>query len=211
MCLVRSIPNPIQLIMTNTTTESVIVRPLKAGDAATVAQIWREGLAQTAEGLEEPMRSKMLKGMEEYGAKALSENGDVGPNGCKLTEFWGKEGCVMLVVCLSGNPNEAVGAVGVKQGLTYDTVEPDSKEASIWRMSVSSNVQRRGLGRALMKAADEYAQAKFGCTKMGLWTANDIAAKFYTEKAGFQVVPRIEEPKDLYDPRSKIRQYIKEL
>lgn len=203
--------HPIQFIMTNTATESVIVRPIKAGDAAAVAQIWRDGLAQTAEGLEEPMRSKMLQGMEEYGANAMREDGDVGPNGCKLMEFWGKEGCVMLVVCLPENPNEVVGAVGVKQGLTYDNVEPDSKEASIWRMSVSSKVRRRGLGRALMKAADEYAQAKFGCTKMGLLTANDIAAKFYTEKVGFQVVPQTDEPKDLSDPRSKIRQYIKEL
>jgi ribosomal protein S18 acetylase RimI-like enzyme len=146
--------------------------------------------------------------MKEYGEEATSASGDVGPNGSNLMEFWGdKEDRVMLVATLAEDPDVVVGAVAVKKGPSYSDVEPESTEASIWRMSVSSNVRRRGLGKKLMQAAEEWARDKYHCTSMGLWTANAVAGKFYCDKAGFEVVPT----EDMYSPHLKPLRYSKSL
>lgn len=166
---------------------NVIVRPMKAGDEATIAHIWHKGLRQTADANWIVMWPILRYKMEEYGNKAFSETGDMGPEGCKLLELWSRNDRAMLVACSTDDPNQVVGVVGVKKGASDDHDEPDSTVASIWKMSVDSSVRRCGLGHALMLAAEEFARDTLHCTTLTLITANPIAGKFYT-KAGFSVV-----------------------
>ena len=123
--------------------------------------------------------------MEEYGEEAMRPDGDVGPCGSNLVTNW--ISCntdrTMLVACLE---DKCVGCVCVKVGSDIQKAEPNSTVASIWRLSVDEAVRRRGYGKALMDAAEEWAR-KQGCTQMCLETANPTAGKFYTETMGYQV------------------------
>lgn len=194
------------------TKKDVIIRPMKKEDEVDVAEIWLEGLSQTADSMFVLFRPTTQNKMKLYGEAATSEAGDIGPNGSKLMEFWGnKDDRVMLVACLSEEPDKVVGAVGVKKGASYSDKEPESTQASLWRMSASSQVRRRGLGEKLMQAADEWARDKYHCTSMGPWTSNGIAAKFYCEKGGFELSPGQVEWYDAFSPIAKPLQYAKNL
>jgi ribosomal protein S18 acetylase RimI-like enzyme len=168
-------------------TVDVIVRHMKAGDEATVADIWHQGLRQTADANWIVIWPIMQYKMKEYGNEALSEKGDMGPKGNKLLEVWSRKDRAMLVASLADNPNHIVGVVGVKKGASQDQDEPDSTVASIWKMSVDPSVRRCGLGHALMRAAEEHARDTLNCTTLVLITANPIAGNFYS-KVGFSVV-----------------------
>jgi ribosomal protein S18 acetylase RimI-like enzyme len=175
----------ISIIMS--TTIKFNVRLMKAGDEASIAEIWRQGLKQTADANWIVIRPIMRYKMEEYGNNSLSETGDMGPKGCKLLEAWSRNDRAMLVACSADDSSQIVGVVGVKKGASHDQDEPDSTIASIWKMSVHPSVRRRGLGHVLMLAAEDYARDTLQCTTLALITANPIAGKFYT-KAGFSVV-----------------------
>jgi ribosomal protein S18 acetylase RimI-like enzyme len=198
----------------------ITIRPLRKEDEATVAELWLKGLSQTSESISFPLlRPYVDNKMNKYAAMATSETGDVGPKGCNLMEKWSnKKDRVMLVACMrllvdDDNKKEVVvGSVGVKKGLGYgDDEEIDSTEASIWRMSVSSQVRRQGLGQKLMQAAEAHAKNEYGCTGMGLWTANTIAAKFYSVKCGFHLVEGKGNWYDAISPFPKVSQYKKDL
>jgi ribosomal protein S18 acetylase RimI-like enzyme len=196
----------------STEQKGVIIRPMKKEDEATVAELWLEGLSQTSEASSVLVRSFVASKMKGYGEYATSQEGDVGPNGCKLMDSWGvKDDRIMLVACLEEEPEKVVGSVGVKKGLAHDVQEPDSSQASIWRMSVSPPVRRRGLGKKLMQAAEEHAKNEYKCTAMGLMTANEIAGKFYSEKCGYQVVEGQTHWYDPISPFPKILRYEKDL
>lgn len=169
---------------------------MTAQDAAAVAQIWRDGLQQTAAASPWWIRTKMADGMQKYGESALKEDGDVGPDGNNLMPKWNDPPADatrrMFVAVLDdnngrNNENErVVGAVGVRKG--YEEKEehdPDCKLASIWRMSVDSSARRQGIGLALMEKAEDWAREN-KCTRMKLVTANPVAGRFYVEKAGYE-------------------------
>lgn len=177
----------------------VTVRPMTARDAAAVAQIWKDGLQQTADASPWWIRSKMADGMQKYGESALKEDGDVGPDGGNLIPKWNDPPAKltrrMFVAVLDDNnenkkDERVVGAVGVRKG--YEEKEehdPDCKLASIWRMSVDASVRRQGVGTALMGAAEDWAREN-KCTRMKLVTANPVAGKFYVDKAGYERQPK---------------------
>jgi len=166
----------------------VSVRPLTAQDAAAVAQIWKDGLQQTAEASPWWIRTKMVDGMHKYGESALKEDGDVGPNGINLMPKWNAKATRrMFVAVLDDNNERVVGAVGVRKGYEENEEhDPDCKLASIWRMSVDTSVRRQGVGLALIEKAEDWAREN-KCTRMKLVTANPVAGRFYVEKAGYEI------------------------
>jgi GNAT superfamily N-acetyltransferase len=190
----------------------VLIRLMQKKDESAVCELWLAGLAQTADSLVFFMRPMASRKMKEYGDHATSEDGDVGPNGNKLMSEWGgKSDRCMLVACLQEAPDTIVGCVAVKKGMDHEKEEPKATIGSIWRMSVSKTVRRRGLGQKLMQAAEDWAKAKFACTSMGLWTANALAAKFYCDKCGFAVKEGQIQWYDPINPFPKVWTYRKDL
>jgi len=214
--------------MSNNNSRSIHVRAMRDADAAVVAKIWREGLAQTAEAAPWWLRPVMAYLMERYGTQALQPNGDVGPKGQNLMQQWNhpeqEHRRRMFVACLlvsNSSTNEAdqqsqqdesesstvvVGVVGVKKGFNSEMDNNDSDDendnedmASIWRMSVDASVRRQGVGLALMEHAEDWARQQ-GCTRMKLVTANAIAAQFYIQKAGYAVEEQLDNENENNEP-----------
>jgi len=157
-------------------------------DAPQVAQIWRDGLEQTAESyvLLKPLMGYLL---HKYGDNAMTLEGDVGPQGRNLVDAWiSKKDCTMLVACDNAQKQKCIGCIGVKVGKDMKQPESGSTVASVWRMSVEKSVRRQGVGLSLMHAAEEWAQQR-ECKSMVLETTNKIAAQFYTAKAGYREEP----------------------
>lgn len=167
--------------------EHVIVRPMSEEDAPVIAQIWRDGLKQTAESTHFVLRPVVSRFMEKYGEQAMLPDGHVGPDGKNLISNWiAKEDRIMFVAL---QHLKCVGCVGVKVGTDIEKQESSSVTvASIWRLSVDERVRRQGVGMALMCAAEDWARQQ-GCTSMCLESANKIAAKFYVDKAGYKEEP----------------------
>jgi len=181
----------------------VDVRVMKAPDAAAVAALWKNGLPQTADAAPWWMRPFVASAMTKYGQKALQEDGDVGPEGRHLMKNWNdkSENLRRMFVAVLLDEDEdnndenhpIVGVIGVRKGFEEDEEDPENNLASIWRMSVDASVRRQGVGLALMSKAEDWARSN-GCTSMKLVTGNAIAARFYTEKAGYQVMPPEKDP-----------------
>jgi GNAT superfamily N-acetyltransferase len=173
--------------------QNVVVRTMKQVDASQVAEIWRNGLAQTAGsyGLV-PMRLIMGYAIEQYGNEAMKPKGDVGPQGSNLIDAWMKNDDRTMLVATSYS-GVIVGCIGVKIGFDMKQQQPGSTVASVWRMSVAETWRRRGVGLLLMQAAEEWARRQ-GCTSMILETTNKLAAQFYVNKAGYREDPF---PKDI--------------
>lgn len=168
--------------------DTVTIRSMSEADCSEIADIWLQGLEQTAEGLETDVASQVRASMQQYGEKACSLEGDVGPEGCFLYERWnGKPAAIMYVAEYEGR---VVGSVAVQQGMDLGEPHDDSTVASIWRMSVSNNVRRKGVGQKLMETAEAWAKSR-SCTCIQLYTANLVAGAFY-EKLGFDVVSSAE-------------------
>ena len=102
----------------------------------------------------------------------------------------------------SGDTSKVVGMVGVKRGMDSAIFPMDSEEQredyntfSIWKMSVAEESRGRGVGRKLMAKAEEWARDEESSVldgvaakkRMRLYTANPIAAAFYTSALGFVV------------------------
>lgn len=173
--------------------KNVVIRPMCEKDAPQVAEIWRRGLAQTAESHSLPLRPIMRFALEQYGENAMTPQGDVGPEGINLVDAWiSKIDRTMLVASCDDDSNNntmsIIGCIGVKVGKDMEEEEPDSTVASIWRMSVAESCRRHGVGLLLMKSAEDWARQK-KCTTMMLETTNKIAARFYTKRAGYREEP----------------------
>jgi len=65
--------------------------------------------------------------------------------------------------------------------------EDDSTVGSIWRMSVDPVSRGHGIATKLMDACEGWARQN-GCKKMGLFTINPVAAKFYVDRMGYKAV-----------------------
>ena len=179
--------NMVIRVMSITTSSriNVTIRPMIEKDAPKVAEIWRNGLKQTAESyfVLKPLMEYLLA---KYSEDAMKPEGDIGPEGNNLLDIWlSKSDRTMLVAC---QDNKCIGCIGVKVGEDMNKQEPGSTLGSVWRMSVEESHRRQGVGLMLINAAEDWARQQ-RCTAMILETTNKIAAKFYTEKAGYREEP----------------------
>jgi hypothetical protein len=81
------------MVMTSNTpsipTKTFAVRPMARDDAPHVGEIWRRGLAQTAESYNFAMMKTILGyALDRYGQHAMTREGDVGPGGRNLVDAW---------------------------------------------------------------------------------------------------------------------------
>jgi ribosomal protein S18 acetylase RimI-like enzyme len=180
---------------------NITFRSIQPADAPAVARIWRSGLRQTYDSINDPAEQKMVKGfMKEYEQQAFAVEGDVGPNGCNLMGHWGDDGdsnngCKRMLIAVNNHSDEAVlGCCGVKRGVS-EGIDIEDETAtdvfSIWRLSVSEDARGMGLGRLLMNEAEEWAKENGG-TKMILYTGNPAASAFY-QKIGYALTGAVRE------------------
>jgi GNAT superfamily N-acetyltransferase len=179
----------------------VTIRPIQLADQADVARIWKNGIEQSRQAVPWFMQSWLMEGMYRMTSGSMSDTGDVGPNGKNLMETYGKKDdrCMFVACCASttststtGDADDSaapvdvvVGCCAVKKGMDESKPEPDSDCGSIWRMSIDDNYRGLGIATKLMSASEDWAKTH-GCTKMGLWTINPIAANFYMKRMQYQ-------------------------
>ena len=169
---------------------SVRIRPFVPGDSAAVAAIWVSGLRQTVDSTSGIKSILMRRAMEWLERDATSAGGDVGPDGANLAAHWcSQDGREMLVATLVGSEEDVVvGCCGVIRGT--DERNPAAADGecdvcSVWRVSVAESARRRGVGAALMGAAEDWARARGAC-RMRLVTGNPVAATFYADGMGYE-------------------------
>jgi len=168
-------------------TSDVAIRVLSDPDKADVCRIWVDGLEQSKMAVPWFLRPWLLRKMHKMRDASLSNEGDVGPNGKNLLQTYsGKEDRRMFVACV-GEPSVVVGCCAVKRGMDETKSEEESQICSIWRMSVDVNYRGHGIATKLMAACEDWSAEK-RCTKMGLFTINPVAAKFYVDRMGYQNV-----------------------
>jgi GNAT superfamily N-acetyltransferase len=179
----------------------VTIRPFQQSDQADVARIWFAGIEQSRQAVPWFMQKWLMEGMYRMVGSSMSETGDVGPNGSNLMQTYGnQEDRCMFVACTTSTPGTGtgtgtggdddppvvvVGCCAVKKGMDETKPEPDSDCGSIWRMSVDDNYRGYGIGTKLMSASEDWAQTH-GCTRMGLWTINPVAANFYMKRMEYE-------------------------
>mmetsp|Transcript_11324 Transcript_11324/g.17466 ORF Transcript_11324/g.17466 Transcript_11324/m.17466 type:complete len:231 (-) Transcript_11324:232-924(-) len=166
----------------------IFVQPMKSEDASAIAEIWAEGVLQIAETVPFYFKGPVLQEAKKCRDGALMYDGDVGPQGVNLLEYWKEEGRVMFVAVFEDNPAKVVGCVGVQLGCKPDEIDTKSEIGSIWKLSVDQSVRRRGVGKALVEEAESWAKSR-DCKSMRLVTANFTAATFYCEKMGYVKEP----------------------
>lgn len=165
--------------------EVVMIRNMEEADAPDIARIWFDGLEQTVQSVKDPDKvEEARRNLRDYGEKACSESGDIGPKGSYLFARWGGERMAMFVAQYHGR---VVGSVAVQMGMDFGKPSEESKVASIWRMTVCSSVRRKGVGMKLMQETEKWVHTHGG-TEIRLYTANVAAAAFYI-KNGFKEIP----------------------
>merc|ERR1719198_68357 len=107
--------------------------------------------------------------MQRLAQSACSEDGDMGPEGKNLAKHWHDHADRRMLVavpdpCATENDKPAIIACcGVKRGVSEKDEAPVTETSfSIWRMSVSAQYRQKGVGRAIMQAAEEWAAAQGG-------------------------------------------------
>ena len=188
----------------------IVIRAFQPSDAADVARLWKEGLAQTTDTISWlclPKKLCMCLLLKQMEVSAFGKRGDVGPNGKNLAGHWGGvqaddlSSCKLMLVAVDTRNNDAVvGCCGVTRGTDEKKDVVDKAETdvfSIWRLSVSAEARGRGLGRRLMNACEEAARLRGG-KKMELYTGNPAASKFYL-KLGYKKTSAFAHKKSLED------------
>jgi ribosomal protein S18 acetylase RimI-like enzyme len=134
------------------------------------------------------LRSFATTKMNEMRDAAISENGDVGPDGSNLIKIYGEKNDRQMFVAVEKDTSEeiVVGCCAVKRGMDEHNSEPESDIASIWRMSVDESHRGQGIATKLMEACEEYAKTQLECKRMGMWTLNPVAANFYMNRMGYR-------------------------
>ena len=174
--------------------DGITIRPMEDSDCADVARIWLEGLEQSKTAVPWWLHGWFMDGMNRnLVAPAISETGDVGPNGCNLMKTYMEpnDRCMMVATYADSSSNSddesvrvVVGCCAVKVGMDSTKVEPDSKIGSIWRMSVDETCRGKGIATKLMTECETWAKQR-NCTSMGLWTVNPVAANFYMKRMNY--------------------------
>lgn len=170
--------------MNQTHLSDVEIRPLKDSDKLDVCRIWVDGLQQSRKAAPWFLRSWLMRDVHRLRDAALSDSGDVGPDGKNLLQTYDGKSDRCMFVASTGEPSVVVGCCAVKKGGHETKFEPESKIGSIWRMSVDENYQRYGIATQLMVACEHWSREK-RCTKIELWTINPIAANFYVRRMGY--------------------------
>jgi GNAT superfamily N-acetyltransferase len=192
--------------------DSIRIRPIQPQDAPEAAKLWRLGLQQTVDAAPtEEKRQLYREYFDKHAAEECSEGGAVGINGAGLIDFYRppNDACMFVAILVeramgdegapSDDTSKVVGMVGVKRGMDPEKFPMDSEEDyntfSIWKMSVAEESRGRGVGKKLMAKAEEWARDQKSSVsdgvaakkRMRLYTANPIAATFYTNAVGFVV------------------------
>lgn len=163
------------------------IRTFQVEDGPQIASIWEKGLKQTVESCEWSSSKYIFdKLMYKLAEKSLSESGDIGPGGKNLASHWLSEPdhrCMLVAV----SESKVVGCCGVTRGTSeqWSFTCSNSTEFSVWRVSISENYRRRGVGTKFMEAAEKFA-VEHGGKKMLLVTGNRFASAFY-QKIGYTV------------------------
>lgn len=186
------------------------VRPIGPHDGPEASMLWQRGLQQTIDAATtEEKRRSYREFFDNCVKEECSEGGAVGINGAGLIDFYSSNRDACMFVAIQTKPGEdedrlsskVVGMVGVKRGMDSAKFPLDSEEQredyntfSIWKMSVSEESRGGGIGKKLMTRAEEWAKNQqsslvdgvASTKRMRLYTANPIAAAFYTcEDVGF--------------------------
>ena len=136
------------------------------------------------------LRSFATTKMNEMRDAAISENGDVGPDGSNLIKIYGEKNDRQMFVAVASDKDTSeeivVGCCAVKRGMDEHNSEPESDIASIWRMSVDESHRGQGIATKLMETCEEYAKTQLECKRMGMWTLNPVAANFYMNRMGYR-------------------------
>lgn len=190
----------------------ILVRPIQPQDALDAAVLWRRGLQQTIDAAPTEEKSTLYREFfDKHAKEECSEGGAVGINGAGLIDFYRppNDACMFVAILVgramddegapSHDTSKVVGMVGVKRGMDPAKFPMDSEEDyntfSIWKMSVAEESRGRGVGKKLMAKAEEWARDQESSVldgvaakkRMRLYTANPIAAAFYTSAVGFVV------------------------
>ena len=158
-------------------------------DAEALTKVWVKGLDQTSNAKWWITRNWWKDVFEKYAAKAISEDGDMGPNGANLEKQWcldEKNRCMLVAEIVSSESSRLVGCCGIIRGTDSNPKEINDQETtfSIWKMSVDERCQGKGVGGKLMDEAEKWAKER-GCLKLRMITTNPIASTFY-QKHGYE-------------------------
>jgi len=159
-------------------------------DAEALTKIWVKGLDQTSNAKFWITRQWWKDVFDKYAAKAISEDGDMGPNGANLEKQWcldEKNRCMLVAEIVSPEyPSKLVGCCGIIRGADSNPKDINENETtfSIWKMSVDESCQGKGVGGKLMKEVEKWAKEN-GCIKLRMITTNPIASRFY-QKHGYE-------------------------
>ena len=132
------------------------------------------------------------EGLINYYCGSCSGGGDTGRGGDEQQR--GSDATMFVAVQQQQQSDDTVkqkekviGMVGVKRGMDCKTFPTDQTTEdygifSIWKMSVEAESRGKGVGKQLMAAAEEWVRRQQDAKTMRLYTANPIAASFYTNK-----------------------------
>lgn len=170
---------------------AITIRPIEPEDAAQAAQVWADGLQQTIDAVSPEKRPDYIQFFRESVKKELADNGMCGKEGNGLVDFYrnGQSDCCMFVAVRN---DKVMGLVGVKRGIKYTEfptakTEHDYSVFSIWKLSVATAGRRLGIGKQLMDAAEAWVRQQECAKRIQLYTANPVAAQFYTsDKLGYK-------------------------
>jgi len=123
--------------------------------------------------------------------EAVTEQGNLGPDGSNLFGIWSRSDRCFLVAEFRGR---VIGCCGVKRGTdSQGTAEESCPVCSVWKVSVDASMRRSGVGQLLMEAAEAWA-LDAGATEMNLCTGNPAARDFYCKRMGYAKLGNSAEP-----------------
>jgi GNAT superfamily N-acetyltransferase len=163
---------------------NIAIRVAEESDGSAVSKIWVDGLSQTVEHSWWIFQPLLRWVFDKAAEKALSEEGDLGPNGTTLIQNWVEPPDRTFLVAVMDD-GAVVGCVGVKKKSpknehdVREIVTDDTKVAAIYRLSVDASARRKGVARTLMERAHEWAKEEQGCESMWLNSANPRGLDFY--------------------------------
>lgn len=118
------------------------------------------------------------------------QRGHVAPNAISIAEFAYISGGYVFTIRSQG---KVVGLMGIIDSREHDELEEgdDPNAAFLMRMMIAGTHQRKGIGKAAMQLAFDWAQARGNpCFQTSVVQGNDAAIIFY-EGLGFCATGRI--------------------